>query len=158
MRWHDFSSTTTATERTYRMTVDVTYTAESTASGAGRTGHVISAGGAIDLDVRPPADVEGETVNPELLFSAGYAACFLGALRKAARTNKVDLDDTTTVTAQIGFGKHSEGGFGLTATLSGHLPGVDQSTADSLMSAAHQTCPYSKATKGNIAVTLRAIV
>ncbi len=140
------------------MTVDVSYTAESTASGAGRTGHVASADGAIDVDVRPPTDHAAGTVNPELLFSAGYAACFLGALRKAARTNNIDLDDATTVTAQIGFGKHSEGGFGLTATLRGHMPGIDKAAADLLMSAAHQTCPYSKATRDNIAVTLDATV
>jgi osmotically inducible protein OsmC len=140
------------------VTVDVVYTAESTAAGGGRTGHVTSSDGVIDLDIRPPAGAAGDAANPELLFSAGYAACFLGALRKAARTNDIDLDDATTVTALIGFGKHSEGGFGLTATLRGYLPGVDQATADKLMSAAHQTCPYSKATRGNIAVELDATV
>jgi osmotically inducible protein OsmC len=140
------------------MTVDVAYIAESTATGAGRTGHVASADGTIDLEIRPPTDGQNGTVNPELLFSAGYAACFLGALRKAARTHNVDLDDATAITARIGFGRHSEGGFGLTATLRGRLPGLDQITADMLMSAAHGTCPYSKATRGNISVTLEATV
>ncbi|KWX69055.1 organic hydroperoxide resistance protein [Mycobacterium sp. NAZ190054] len=140
------------------MTVDVVYTAESTATGGGRDGHVKSADGRIDLDTRPPqaAGGSGDGVNPELLFSAGYAACFLGALRKVARTNAVQLGDDTSVTAQIGFGKHSEGGFGITATLRGHLPGLDQRTADDLMSKAHQTCPYSKATRNNIEVSLIA--
>lgn len=140
------------------MTVDVVYIAESTATGGGRDGHVQSTDGKIDLDTRPPKETggSGEGVNPELLFSAGYAACFLGALRKVARTSDVQLDDATSVTAQIGFGKHSEGGFGLTATLRGHLPGLDQRTADELMNKAHQVCPYSKATRGNIAVSLSA--
>jgi lipoyl-dependent peroxiredoxin len=142
------------------MTVDVVYTAESTATGGGRTGHVKSADGLIDMDTRPPKETggSGEGVNPEILFSAGYATCFLGALRKAARTNDIDLDEATSVTAQIGFGKHSEGGFGLTAKLWGHMPGLDQATADELMTKAHQGCPYSKATRGNIAVWLIATV
>jgi Ohr subfamily peroxiredoxin len=140
------------------MTVDVVYIAESVATGGGRDGHVKSADGKIDLDTRPPKETggSGEGVNPELLFSAGYAACFLGALRKVARTDGVSLDENTTVTAQIGFGKHSEGGFGLTATLRGHLPGLAQDNAVELMNKAHQVCPYSKATRGNIAVTLSA--
>lgn len=140
------------------MSVDVVYIAECTATGAGRDGHVSSSDGRIDVDVRPPADGAGEAVDPELLFSAGYSACFLGALRKAARTSGIAVDPATSVTAQIGFGRHSEGGFGLTAELRGHLPGLDQATADELMSRAHQTCPYSKATRGNIDVTLTAIV
>ena len=140
------------------MTVDVVYTAESVATGGGRDGYVKSADGKIDLDIRPPKETggSGEGVNPELLFSAGYAACFLGALRKVARTEGLSLAEDTTVTAQIGFGKHSEGGFGLTATLRGHLPGLTQDHAVELVNKAHQVCPYSKATRGNIAVTLSA--
>lgn len=140
------------------MSVDVVYVAESTATGGGRTGHVTSADGRIDADTRPPGSSDDDAVNPELLFSAGYAACFLGALRKAARTSDVAVDDATAVTARIGFGKHVEGGFGLTAHLHGLLPGLDQVTADELMTAAHQSCPYSKATRGNIDVTLTASV
>lgn len=142
------------------MSVDVVYVAESTATGGGRDGHVKSADGKIDLETRPPKETggSGEGVNPELLFSAGYAACFLGALRKAARTSDIALGDDTAVTAQIGFGKHSEGGFGLTATLRGHLPGLDQRIAEELMNTAHLSCPYSKATRGNIAVSLVATV
>lgn len=143
-----------------RMSIEVKYTAESTASGGGRDGHVKSADGKIDLDTRPPKEVggSGEGVNPELLFSAAYAACFLGALRLVARNNGIDVDDATSVTAQIGFGPDSEGGFGLTGHLIGYLPGLDQSTADDLMSRAHQVCPYSKATRGNIDVKLAAKV
>jgi lipoyl-dependent peroxiredoxin len=142
------------------MTIEAIYTAESTATGGGRDGHVKSSDGKIDLDTRPPKEAggSGEGVNPELLFSAGYAACFLGALRLVARSNDVKLDDATAITAQIGFGKDSEGGFGLNATLVGYLPGLEQDVADDLMDKAHQVCPYSKATRGNIDVSLAAKV
>jgi Ohr subfamily peroxiredoxin len=100
----------------------------------------------------------GEGVNPELLFSAGWSACFLGALRLVARNEKISIDDASGITAQIGFGKDSEGGFGLTANLIGYLPGLEQDAADDLMAKAHEVCPYSKATRGNIDVSLSAKV
>jgi osmotically inducible protein OsmC len=142
------------------MSIDVVYTAESTASGGGRDGHVRSTDGKIDLDTRPPKEMggSGEGVNPELLFSAGYAACFLGALRLVARTERISIDDASGITARIGFGKDADGGYGLSAELIGYLPGLEQSTADDLMRKAHQVCPYSKATRGNIDVTLLAKV
>ena len=142
------------------MSIDVVYTAESTATGGGRDGHVKSSDNRIDLDTRPPkaAGGNGEGTNPEQLFSAGYAACFLGALRLVARNEKVSLDDATGVTAQVGFGKDSDGGFGINAHLIGYLPGLEQSQAEELMDKAHQVCPYSKATRGNIDVTLAAKV
>ena len=141
------------------MSIDVVYTAESTATGGGRDGHVKSTDDKIDLDTRPPKEMggSGEGVNPELLFSAGYAACFLGALRLVARNDKVELDDATGITARIGFGKDSEGGFGITGQLIGYLPGLDQSQADDLMTKAHQVCPYSKATRGNIDVAINLV-
>ncbi len=142
------------------MSIEVVYTAESTATGGGRDGHVKSSDGRIDLDTRPPKEAggSGEGVNPEVLFSAGFAACFLGALRLVARNNDVKLDDATGVTVQVGFGKDSEGGFGINANLIGYLPGLEQSAADDLMNKAHQVCPYSKATRGNIDVALSAKV
>lgn len=142
------------------MSIDVVYTAESTATGGGRDGHVKSTDNKIDMDTRPPKEMggSGEGVNPELLFSAGYAACFLGALRLVARNDKVDLDDATGITARVGFGKDSEGGFGLTGQLIGYLPGLDQAQADELMEKAHQVCPYSKATRGNVEIDLSAKV
>jgi osmotically inducible protein OsmC len=142
------------------MSIDVKYTAESTATGGGRDGHVKSSDGKIDLDNRPPKEMggSGEGVNPELLFSAGYSTCFLGALNLVARTEKIALDGATAITAQIGFGKDSDGGFGITANLIGYLPGLEQSAADELMEKAHGVCPYSKATRGNIDVTLSAKV
>jgi lipoyl-dependent peroxiredoxin len=142
------------------MSIEVVYTAESTATGGGRDGHVKSTDGKIDLDTRPPKELggSGEGVNPELLFSAGWSACFLSALQIVARMQKVELDDASGITAQIGFGKDSEGGYGLTARLVGYLPGLDQSKAEDLMEKAHQVCPYSKATRGNISVELSAKV
>jgi lipoyl-dependent peroxiredoxin len=142
------------------MSIEVVFTAESTATGGGRDGHVKSSDRRIDLDTRPPKEAggSGEGTNPEQLFSAGYAACFLGALRLVARNNDVNLDDATGITAQVGFGKDPEGGFGINAHLIGYLPGLEQSAADDLMNKAHQVCPYSKATRGNIDVSLSAKV
>ncbi len=142
------------------MTIEVVYTTESTATGGGRDGHVKSADGRIDLDTRPPKVMggSGEGTNPEQLFSAGYAACFLGALRLVAGKAKVKLDDATNVSVEIGFGKDSEGGFGISGKVVGYLPGLDQSAADDLVHQAHQVCPYSKATRGNIDVDISAKV
>ncbi|BCI55604.1 organic hydroperoxide resistance protein [Mycolicibacterium litorale] len=142
------------------MSIEVKYTAESTASGGGRNGHVKSSDDKIDFDTRPPKEMggSGEGVNPELLFSAGYAACFLGALRLQAKNNDIQIDEASAITAQVGFGPDSEGGFGLTAHLIGYLPGLEQSVADDLMEKAHAFCPYSKATRGNIDVKLSAKV
>jgi Ohr subfamily peroxiredoxin len=140
------------------MTIEVVYTTESTATGGGRDGHVKSDDGRIDLDTRPPTAMggNGEGSNPEQLFSAGYAACFLGALRLVAGKSKVKLDDATNVSVQIGFGKDSAGGFGLTGKIVGYLPGLDQSVANDLVHQAHQVCPYSKATRGNVDVDVSA--
>ncbi len=142
------------------MSIEVVYTAESTATGGGRDGHVKSSDGRLDLATRPPKPMggSGEGTNPEQLFSAGYAACFLGALRLVARNANVQLDDATSVTVQVGFGKDSEGGFGLTGKIVGNLPGLDQKTADDLMDQAHHVCPYSNATRGNVDVAVSAEV
>jgi len=142
------------------MSIEVIYTAESTATGGGRDGHVKSSDDRIDLDTRPPkaAGGSGEGTNPEQLFSAGYAACFLGALRLVAKNAKIAIDDASGITAQVGLGKDPNGGFGINAHLIGYLPGLEQSVADELMNKAHEFCPYSKATRGNIDVTLEAKV
>jgi len=139
------------------MTIEVVYTTGSTATGGGRDGHVKSDDGRIDLETRPPKAMggNGEGTNPEQLFSAGYAACFLSALRLVAGKSKVKLDDATDVTVQIGFGKDSsDGGFGLTAKIVGYLPGIEEGAATDLVEAAHEVCPYSKATRGNIDVDI----
>jgi lipoyl-dependent peroxiredoxin len=142
------------------MTIEVVYTTESTATGGGRDGHVKSDDGRIDMDTRPPKAMggSGEGTNPEQLFAAGYAACFLGALRLVSGKAKVKLEDATSVSVEIGFGKDSEGGFGLTGKIVGYLPGLDQSVADDLVHQAHGVCPYSKATRGNVDIDVSAKV
>lgn len=134
------------------MSVKVVYATESTATGGGRDGHVKSAEGRLDLDTRPPKELGGvgDGTNPEELFSAAYAACFLGALRLVARRSVVMLEDATAVTIQVGLGKDvTTDEFGLIGTITGYLPGVPQPTAEDLMNQAHEVCPYSKATRGN---------
>jgi lipoyl-dependent peroxiredoxin len=142
------------------MTIEVVYSTESTATGGGRDGHVKSDDGRIDMDTRPPKAMggSGEGTNPEQLFAAGYAACFLGALRLVSGKAKVKLEDATSVSVEIGFGKDSEGGFGLTGKIVGYLPGLDQSVADDLVHQAHGVCPYSKATRGNVDIDVSAKV
>ena len=140
------------------MSIEVVYTAESTATGGGRDGHVKSTDGRIDLDTRPPKEMggSGEGTNPEQLFSAGYAM-FLGALRLVARNEKIDLDDASG----IGPGRLRQGLRGWLRhqrNLIGYLPGLEQSAAEELMEKAHGVCPYSKATRGNIDVKLSAKV
>ncbi len=133
------------------MSVEAIYTAEATATGGGRDGNVKSTDGLLDLAVRPPKEMggSGNGVNPELLFSAGYAACFLSALRLVAKDSGVALDDATGVTVRVGIGK-DETGYGLTTEIIGYLPGLDQVQAEDLMARANQVCPYSKATRGNV--------
>ncbi|MGL4306863.1 MAG: organic hydroperoxide resistance protein [Mycobacteriaceae bacterium] len=142
------------------MSITAIYTAESTATGGGRDGHVSSSDGRIDLDTRPPREMggSGEGTNPEQLFSAGYAACFLGALRLVAGKAKVTLDSGTRVTVQIGIGSTPEGGFGLIGAIAVSLPGLSQEVADDLVEQAHEVCPYSNATRGNVDIVLSATV
>ncbi len=133
------------------------YTAEATAVG-GRDGHTRSKDGFVDVDVRPPVEMGGAGggTNPEELFAAGYAACFQSALAVVARRSKVSVDGST-VTGKVTIGTIAGGGFGLAVALDVHIPDVDGATTTSLMEAAHLVCPYSNATRGNIAVTLTAV-
>jgi len=139
-----------------RMGIEVIYTAESTATGGGRDGHVKSTDNRIDMDTRPPKEAggSGDGTNPEQLFSAGYAACFLSALQLVARSEKIALDSATGITAEVALGKDADGGYAINANLIGYLPGLSHGVAEDLMHRAHQVCPYSKATRGNIDVTL----
>jgi Ohr subfamily peroxiredoxin len=92
--------------------------------------------------------------NPEQLFAAGYAACFIGAMKAVSASQKVRVPADATVTATVGIGPRSEGGFGITADLKVSLPGVERADAERLIQAAHQVCPYSNATRGNVNVGL----
>ena len=133
------------------------YTAEATAVG-GREGHARSAGGDLDLDLRPPVAMGGPGggTNPEELFAAGYAACFQSALGVVARRNRVSVDGST-VTGKVTIGTIEGGAYGLAVELAVHIPDADEATTESLMAVAHEVCPYSNATRGNIAVTLTAV-
>ncbi|MGC2654678.1 MAG: organic hydroperoxide resistance protein [Mycobacterium sp.] len=142
------------------MSIEAIYTAESTATGGGRDGHVKSSDGHLDLETRPPKAMggSGDGTNPEQLFSAGYAACFLSALRLVAGRARVKVPDATDVTVKIGIGRTAEGGFGLTGDIVVNLPGLDQNDADDLVDKAHHVCPYSLATRGNVDVGVSAKV
>jgi Ohr subfamily peroxiredoxin len=136
--------------------MEAIYTASATATGDGRNGHVRSADGILDFDLAVPKEMGGPggaLTNPEELFAAGYAACFHSALKAAARLAKVTLADTA-VTIDIGVGRNEQGGFGLKAAIEAEINGVDEATARQLLETAHQLCPYSNATRGNIEVDL----
>jgi Ohr subfamily peroxiredoxin len=131
------------------------YTAIATAHG-GREGHVRSSDGNLDLDVRMPKELGGsggKGSNPEQLFAAGYAACFESALRLVARLQKKPLTDAT-ITAQVTLNSTDAGKYVLSVALHGKIAGVTPDEARTLMAAAHEVCPYSNATRGNIEVTL----
>lgn len=139
------------------MTVNPVYRVSSTSRGGGRDSEVVSESGRIDLVLAPPVEMggSGDGANPEELFSAGYAACFMGALRLVAKNAEVTVPDDASVTVTIGIGQdNAHGGFGLTADIDVTLPGIDGDEAQGLADAAHQFCPYSKATRGNIAHTV----
>lgn len=122
----------------------------------GRNGHVKSDDGVIDLDVRTPKEMGGSEsgyTNPEQLFASGYSACFDGALNLVARQERIKIKDTV-VAVTVGFGEDVKGGFCISAKIEVHIPNVDKELAEDLMNKAHQVCPYSKATRGNIDVEL----
>ena len=134
------------------------YTTEATAWG-GREGRVASSDGVLDLQLAVPKAMGGpggDLTNPEQLFAAGYAACFHSALKAVAREAKVDASQSA-VTAKVSIGPDGSDGFGLEVELEAELPDIDHSVAWQLVAKAHQVCPYSKATRGNIEVTLTVV-
>ena len=137
--------------------MDVMYTAEATSSG-GREGRVRTADGVIDLPLSMPKELGGlgkhGTTNPEELFAAGYAACFENAMLRAARERKVRLEGSS-VTARVGIGRMENGRFNLKVDLAVSLAGISREEAEALAHAAHEEiCPYSRATRGNIEVSV----
>lgn len=134
------------------------YTARATADDGGRNGHAATDDGAIDVDLTMPESMGGpggEGTNPEQLFAVGYAACFANALRSAARKlRKEDAADGATVTAEVDIGRVEGGTLGLAVRLDATIPAVGQADAEELMALAHERCPYSNATRGNIEVEL----
>jgi len=138
------------------MAVDVKYSTRAVASG-GRDGSANSEDGRLTAKLSTPKELGGaggEGTNPEQLFAAGYAACFVASLKVAAQQLKTKIPDDTQVTATVGVGPRSEGGFGITTDLEVSLPGIDRADAEKLIETAHQICPYSHATRNNLDVGL----
>lgn len=136
--------------------MDILYTAEALATGDGRNGHVATTDQLIDTDVRVPKEMGGAggATNPEQLFASGYAACFHSALQSVARAQKVAITDST-VGARVSIGPNGEGGFQLAVLLEVTIPDLEHEQAVALANAAHQVCPYSNATRGNIDVDIQ---
>ncbi len=136
----------------------VLYRAQATSSG-GREGTSRSSDGVLDVKLTTPKALGGAGApgtNPEQLFAAGYSACFLGALKFVAGSQKVALPATTAVTGDVGIGPIPTG-FGIEVTLTVELPGMDAEQARGLVDKAHIVCPYSNATRGNIDITLKVV-
>ncbi|KPQ05592.1 MAG: putative redox protein, regulator of disulfide bond formation [Rhodobacteraceae bacterium HLUCCA12] len=136
----------------------ILYSATMTATG-GREGTAKSPDGAFALDLSVPKALGGPGgagTNPEQLFAAGYAACFLGAVKLVGRQRKLSLGDDVTVTATVGLGP-VEPGYALAVDLAVALPGIEPAQAQEIVEAAHQRCPYSHATRGNVDVTLSVV-
>src|ERR1700710_749739 len=134
------------------------YTAIAHASGGGRDGHVRSEDDRIDFDTRPPKEMggTGEGTNPEQLFAAGYSACFLSALHVVGK--RLGIDTTgAEVSASVSIGSNGEGGFGLAVELDVYVPNASPEQAQAAADAAHQVCPYSNATRGNIEVVIATV-
>jgi osmotically inducible protein OsmC len=137
------------------MPVDVKYTTTATATG-GRDGHAATKDGALDVKLSLPKELGGKGGpgnNPEQLFAAGYAACFHSALKLVAAKSGADTTDSEVV-ADVSLGALQAGGFRLAAQIEVSLPMLDRETAEALVAQAHQVCPYSNATRGNMEVTL----
>ena len=138
--------------------METLYTAEALSTGAAATGTSARTDGRVDLDLAMPKAMggSGEGANPEQLFAAGYAACFHSALQAVARAQKVDVRDSS-VGALVHIGPNGQGGFGLAVELEIVLPTSTRPWPRQLAEAAHQVCPYSNATRGNIDVTLTVV-
>lgn len=136
----------------------VVYTAHATATG-GRDGAAKSDDGRLDVKLSVPTEMGGAGgpgTNPEQMFAAGYAACFMGAVKLVAGQQKVSLPAGFAITGAVGIGP-VKGGFGLTVELKINLPGMDEKQAHTLVEKAHQVCPYSNATRGNVDVRLTLV-
>jgi lipoyl-dependent peroxiredoxin len=136
--------------------MQILYTANATATG-GRDGRATSDDKQLDVQLSTPkalGGAGGAGTNPEQLFAAGYSACFIGAMKFVAAAEKITLAKDVSVNGLVGIGPNGQGGFGIAVTLNISLPGMDPTAAEALVSKAHEVCPYSNATRGNIEVTL----
>lgn len=137
------------------MTVDAKYWTEGLATGGGRNGLAKLADGKLTVTMASPKELGGSGLghNPEELFAMGYAACYLGAMRFAAQSEKLgSVPDDATVNAHVGIGPRSDGGFGLKVKLVVKLPRLERAVAEKIVERGHFICPYSNATRGNIDV------
>ncbi len=135
----------------------VIYTAHATSTG-GRDGTTRTSDGFLDLKLAVPKEMGGPGggVNPEQLFASGYSACFIGAMKFVAGTQKIALPADTSINASVGTGQIPQG-FGIEVALQVSIPGMDKAAAEALVAKAHQVCPYSNATRGNIEVTITVV-
>ena len=135
--------------------VKILYSTEATATG-GRVGHVATKDGALSVTLSMPKALGGGDEpgnNPEQLFAAGYAACYLSAIKNVARRQNIDLSPDSAVTAEVGVGPRDDGtGFGLSVAMRVHLPGIETTVAQSLIEAGHGVCPYSHALRAGLSV------
>ena len=134
--------------------MQIAYTAHATATG-GREGRAVTNDDRLDVRLSTPKELGGaggEGTNPEQLFAAGYSACFLSAMKFVSMHMKTALPPDAAVTAEVGIGPNGNGGFGLAVDLQVALPGMEAAVAQALVSKAHEVCPYSNATRGNIEV------
>jgi Ohr subfamily peroxiredoxin len=141
------------------MSVNVLYRTSARATG-GRDGHSATLDGALDVKLTTPKELGGaggDGVNPEQLFAAGYAACFLGALKLVASKSGVKVSSDAAVTSTVGIGPRAAGGFGLEIALAVSLPGIAREQAEGLVAKAHEVCPYSNATRNNVDVKLSVV-
>lgn len=137
-------------------TFDPVYTATVSVTGGRQAGKATSSDGLLDLRLSPPSGkTDNPGTNPEQLFAAGYAACFQSALMSIARADGANADDST-VTADVSLGKEQSGAYGLAVILTVAIPGMGQDDVQRLADLAHQRCPYSRATRGNIDVQIMA--
>jgi Ohr subfamily peroxiredoxin len=137
------------------------YTAHATSTG-GRTGTTKSSDDRISLQLSTPKELGGDSgpgTNPEQLFAAGYSACFIGAMKAVAGSQKIKLPADVSINAEVSIGPMTgkPGAFGIAVALAVHVPGMDKADAEKLVATAHQVCPYSNATRGNIDVALTVI-
>jgi lipoyl-dependent peroxiredoxin len=137
------------------------YTARATSTG-GRTGSTESSDGKIKLQLSTPKELGGDSgpgTNPEQLFASGYSACFIGAMKAVARNQKITLPAEVSITSDVSIGPMSgkPGAFGIAVAMAISVPGMDKAAAEALVKAAHEVCPYSNATRGNIDVALSVV-
>lgn len=140
------------------MSISPLYTTAATATG-GRDGYARTADGSLSIWLDLPVELggKGHGNNPEQLFAAGYAACFLSAMKTVAAGQKIAVPASAAVTATVGIGLRAAGGYGISAALSIDIPGMDRDAAETLIKRAHEVCPYSNALRGNVDVALTLV-